>query len=210
MGWKLTMTVIDSAEFYENEKILYDLGFDDLEKIRPENLGDVFFPNSQEVYIGKYQNKYIINANELALRLIDPFRVKYQRLVLSTHFPDAEICSMLLNSVTNLWGYSIIKDYNVVRAIVEDLDNPKIVDIGEPTLEEKIVKENNSEFDGEQVVFQVFKKYFGNSLDQMSDKFYETEMMGYKFSGVSKRESIQVKVRKKKWWKRLLFTHSLR
>jgi hypothetical protein len=139
---------------------------------------------------------------------------------LSRIFPNSEICSIVLHSAVNLWGYAVTQNGQIIRARAGSADDGTFVEIGEPLEEEKELLSKsklddngnriyflndsldepfNEDQVGENYVFSICKRYFGEELDRADDLLFETTLTGYSFQTSTKRYP-GVKDKKKSNW----------
>ena len=146
-------------------------------------------------------------------------------------FPNSEICSIVLHSAVNLWGYSVTQNGQKIRARAGSADDGTFVEIGEPLEEEKELLSKsklddngnrtyllddfpnepfNEDQVGENFVFSICKRYFDEELDCADDLLFETTLTGYRFETVKQRTSTQQTNKQnsidkidnvKPWWK---------
>jgi hypothetical protein len=120
-------------------------------------------------------------------------------------FPIGEICSVVLQSVINIWGFSLIKDGKKIRVKSGNADTGTTVDAGQPLDQELELLSKarinpdgtryyqfgddvyNEDQVGENFVFQIYSRYTGIPLDQDDELLFETSFAGYKIFP-SKRE----------------------
>jgi hypothetical protein len=149
--------------------------------------------------------------------------------ILKRTFPNSEICSIVLQSTVNLWAYSVIKNGQKIRTRAGSADDGTFIEIGEPLEEEKNLL-NKSTVDnegnrtylledfpdeqftedqvGENFVFAICSRYFGEQLDSADDVLFETLLTGYSYSHadthqpdaqqLAYKESVS---KVKPWWK---------
>ncbi len=198
MGWKASFIIIDSNKEIEEKELLKNVGFNRLRATRKVDFSVAMNPKKNQVYFGRYNGRIIICEE----RLPETFMKRKEttvEMVLAHYFPDTEICSLILNSVTNYWGYSISKNNKKKRIRSGDTEEGLIIDFGTPLKEEeplldqlKIDEKGKRLFYleghadaltedqvGESFVFKIAKRYFGEELDRADDLLFETEFQGY-------------------------------
>ncbi len=201
MGWKASMIIINPRVEVDMEKLLHDLGFKKLKKINDQPLDDAIYPNDDEVYIGIYEDNLLICASDLPMMFFDEHINEIEKIFLN-RFPDSEVCSIVLQSTVNLWGYSILKNGNKFRTRAGSADDGTFIDVGEPLEQEKALFAKSTvdtrgnrmyKFEdlpgelltedqvGENFVFEICGRYFGESLDSADELLFDTVMTGYKF-----------------------------
>jgi hypothetical protein len=195
MRWKISSIIINPKANIENEKLLEEFGFSNLQKIQDEPYDVAIYPAPDKVYIGTYKNNLIISANNLPMEFFSKSLSPLEEKLISL-FPGSEICAVSLNSVINNWGYAVIKQGRKVRARTGDADRGTVLDYGEP-LEEELSLLSTSKLDengqriyyleknggepyfehqvGENFVFEILKKYTGALLD------HDKELLGANF-----------------------------
>lgn len=232
MGWKASMIIINSEQTFDQQELFESLGYFELEKKGSEYFDSIMNPEEDLLYIGKYKGNTIICMQDLPLESMDA-ALSNAESILSLKFPDTDITTFVLHSVVNLWGYSIAKNGKKLRVRVGSSEGGTMVDFGEMIEEEKELfaqsklNENGARvfvFDdmpeeqfkedqvGENFVFDISRKYFGESLDAC-DELLETKLEGYTFvkrnvQMAVERERVLVandstpnKESKKPWWR---------
>lgn len=218
MGWKASAIIVHSSKETDPKSLLSELGFSNLSKIKDRTVEEVINPGRKEVYIGRYKNNLIICTPDLPMNFIED-KSGHAEKVLIDKFPDAEICSIVLHSVVNLWGYAIIKDGQKIRARAGSADDGTFVEFGEPLKEEldllsksRVNAEGKREYTfedypdepmtedqvGEEFVFEITGKYLGEQLDSCDDFLFETKLEGYSYSRIINPSSV---LAGKPWWK---------
>lgn len=201
MGWKASMIIVNNPTSFDYDLILNKLGFKGYSLYNSKNVGDIFyFYSNNEVYIGEYKNNLIICNWILPENLLLDKSTDMEINLLSL-FPSSEICVIELVSTVNFWGFKIFKNQKLIRHKVGDADQGTLIDIGEPLPEELellnksfIDDEGNRKYNleededepysedqvGEEFVFEIVSRYFGQRLDEADEFFDETLLTGYK------------------------------
>jgi len=223
MGWKSSTIIVNSDKEVDEPELLKDLGFDNLKEVVKEPFEVAINPDEGKVYIGRYKNNLLICAQDLPMTFLEEAISKGEK-VLSKYFPDTEICSIVLHSVVNLWGYSVSKNGQKIRVRAGSSDNGTMVEYGEPLKQEidllskAKIDENGKriyQFDdfpdesfeedqvGENFVFELSSRYFGQNLDMSDDLLFETELKGYEFNSTIRNPKSEIEKEKKsnKWLK---------
>jgi len=201
MGWKASAIIINKPTQVDNETLLTELGFNNLTRIEDEPFEVAINPDDNKVYIGSYKNNLLVCASDIPTQFFDenetPIEKTFNRI-----FPNSEICSIVLHSAINLWGYSVTRNGKKIRARAGNSDDGTFVEIGEPLDEEKELlsksklDENGNkvyvldEFPdetfsedqvGENFVFLICKRYFDQELDSAHDLLFKTTLTGYQY-----------------------------
>ena len=229
MGWKASMIVVNSDNEVDKNDLLESLECYELEKIDDQYLDSIMNPDDGEIYIGKYNGNTILCVQDLPLTFMDE-NISRTESILSKYFPDTEIASFVLHSVVNLWGYSISKNGEKMRVRAGSAEGGQIVEHGSPLKEEEALfsqsRTNESGerifvFDdmpedqfqddqvGENFVFDLSVRYFGESLDASDKLLFETPFEGYRFSKskpvkeepVQEVRAVKKEEPKRPWWK---------
>ncbi len=221
MGWKLSMIVVDSNAEFNDKELLTSLGYKQFEKVEKQPFEICMNPDEGALYIGRFKGNILICARNLPLTFLDKSVSKGEQ-VLSETFPDSEISSLVLHSAVNLWGYSVTKDKKKVRVRAGNSDSGTMVDFGNPLeqefdlLSKSTMDENgvrtyvfddlpNEPFHedqvGENFVFELASRYFGENLDEADEKLFETELQGYKLGNLVQepKNEDQNKNKPKRW-----------
>ena len=201
MGWKASAIIVHSNKETDHKSLLSELGFSVLSPIKDRTVEEVINPKDNEVYIGRYKNNLIICASDMPMNFLEG-ESEHARKVLTDTFPDAEICSFVLHSVVNLWGYSVFKDSQCIRARAGS-SGGTFLDFGEPLKEElELLSKSHIGANGKRVylfedypdepmsedqvgenfVFEIAGKYLGEPLDSCDDFLFETRLAGYSYS----------------------------
>ena len=227
MGWKASTIIIHKPTEINNEKLLQELGFDNLRKIEDEPFEIAIYPDNHKVYIGTYKDNLLICASDLPMHFFEENKTSTEK-ILYRLFPNSEICSIILQSTVNLWGYSVSVNGQKIRARAGSSDDGTFIELGEPLDEEKEllskskVDENGNriylldEFPdepfneaqvGENFVFLICKRYFEEELDSADELLFETNLTGYKYSKLKHIKTEKNKRQEtansdiKQWWK---------
>lgn len=212
MGWKASMIIIHQPGEVNHRELLKRLGFINLNKIADQPLGSAVYLREEKIYIGNYKNNLLICEANLPYTFFNEKPVFTEELL--THiFPDKEIAVIVLHSVVNLWGFSIIKNSKRIRTRAGD-HTGNLIDFGAPLKEEEYLlgksfideetgkrmylldgwKEPCTEdATGEEFVFAICSRYFGQKLSE-ADELFDTELTGYE---VAKN----LPARPRPWWK---------
>ena len=211
MGWKASTIIINKPTQVDNEDLLKTLGYDNLTKIEDEPFEVAINPDDNKVYIGIYKDNLLICAPDIPMQFFEDNETHTEK-TLNQIFPNSEICSIVLHSAVNLWGYSITQNGQKIRARAGSADDGTFVEIGEPLEEEKELLSKsklddngnrtyllddfpdepfNEDQVGENFVFSICKRYFDEELDSADDLLFETTLTGYKFEKVKQRTSTQ-------------------
>lgn len=222
MGWKLSAIIIDTVE--DTEKVLSCFNFSDFEYYQTEALETVMLPKANEIYIDTYNKKTIICVDVFPQEIIESRNPELENKLI-TLFPNSEICCLILHSGVNLWGYSLIKNGEKIRARAGWSDVGTTVESGDPIKEElellsksRINDSGKREYwfeenpgnpfqedqVGENFVFKIMERYF-TVEDIYDEHLFEADFKGYKFTLKSELQSesnhtMPTVVVKKPWW----------
>ena len=195
-----------------------------MKKIGDEPFEVAINPDNNKVYIGTYKDNLLICAANIPMQFFEDKETQSEKILIKA-FPTSEICSIVLHSAVNLWGYSVTKNGEKIRARAGSSDDGTFIEMGVPLEEEKellskaTVHNDGSrtyifeDFDGdpmtedqigENFVFEICSRYFGEQLDRADDLLFETTLTGYSFSN-SNTTPITTQQQKetdtKPWWK---------
>ena len=205
MGWKASFIAIKPANSsFSDEKILSELGYKGLKPEKPTDFSRVISPRDEtKVYVGRYQDCLLIcdaNISEEVFRIKNKLSTIEQHLVFM--FPKASIGIFHLHSVSSSWAYSIFEKGKKIRAKFGFADEGVLSDFGAPLPEEQPFSDNfflneegerlfkTDDFEqgeteeslGEEFVFAVSSRFFGQPLDQAGDAVFDTQMKAFSFS----------------------------
>jgi hypothetical protein len=227
MGWKASAIIIHKPTQVDNEELLKELGLVNLTRIADEPFEVAIYPDDNKVYIGTYKDNLLVCQPDIPMQFFEDFETPTEK-ILKQKFPNAEICSIILQSTVNLWGYSVTRNGQKIRARAGSSDDGTFVELGEPLDEEKELlsksrlDENgnriywlddfpdepfNEDQVGENFVFSICKRYFGEELDRADDLLFETTLAGYKYRKTTKAEKSVIQQgqqrtdNSKPWWK---------
>jgi hypothetical protein len=227
MGWKASTIIIHKPTKIDNEELLQELGFGNLTKIEDEPFEVAINPDDNKVYIGSYKDNLLICAPDIPMQFFEDFETPTEK-ILKEKFPNSEICSIILQSTVNLWGYSVTVNGQKIRARAGSADDGTFVELGEPLDEEKNflskskLDENgnriyllddfpeepfNEDQVGENFVFSICKRYFDEELDSADTLLFDTTLTGYNYKRTTRKETNITKQEQQKtddtkpWWK---------
>ncbi|MFB6453982.1 hypothetical protein ACE38W_01830 [Chitinophaga sp. Hz27] len=168
------------------------------------------YPVFGNAYIGYYNDCLIITDFAWPEGCMSAELSEIER-ILSAAFPDAEICSLLLYPPVNLWGYSIVKNGEKIRARAGAATVGTFLEMGIPLDEERPLF-GNCTVDGEgnkvylrdgifyeedhvghTFVAAVAERYIGEPLDNEASPLYATPFKGYRY--------LPERPVAKPWWK---------
>ena len=217
MGWKTATVIVNNTNDINFKSLLEELGFTKFERIEDEPYEVAMNPGDNTVFIGKYKDILLITSWEIADKFFYENNSAYPDLLIKL-FPRSEICSLVLHSGVNLWGYAVIKDGQLIRARSGSAQDGTFIDIGEPLPEEMEILSRSTlhedgtrtysykEYDaepmsedqvGEEFVFAVSGRYFDEQL-HTDDLLFDTMLEGYTYTKMITDETV---VSKKPWWK---------
>lgn len=222
MGWKASTIIVHQPSEVNYENLLNRLGFTNLRPIEDEPFESTIYPEEGNVYIGLYKNNLLICERDITHDFIgtdEPVLIK----TLTEFFPNNEMCAITLHSAVNLWGYTVMKNSKILRARAGDADNGTYLDQGDPLPEEKELLSKSTldkngkriyqleDFPdepfqedqvGENFVFAICKRYFGEELDQLDDSFFEIMLKGFSHGeSASPTQPKPITPTTKPWWK---------
>ena len=226
MGWKASSIIISPKTDINFEETLNKLGFTNLTKIEDEPYEIAAYPDKDKIYIGTYKNSLILSVEDIPIQFLSEGLTDFENKLIGL-FPNTEICAISLHSAVNHWGFAVIKNGQKIRAKAGDADSGTIIDFGEPLEEEKELLSSSTINDsgertyvfdddddemtedqvGENFVFEMFKRYTGESLDSDDDLLFESSFSGYQTSKPLRKSPIQHTKpnndipMQKPWWK---------
>jgi hypothetical protein len=114
MGWKASTIIIHKPTQIDHKQLLKDLGFENLIAIENEPFEVAINPDDHKVYIGSYLDNLLICAPDIPMYFFEAVEYPIEK-ILNQLFPGSEICSIVLHSGVNLWGYSVTKNGEKIR-----------------------------------------------------------------------------------------------
>ncbi|RZJ65576.1 MAG: hypothetical protein EOO50_13055 [Flavobacterium sp.] len=208
MGWKASFIAISDSGSKNHEQLLSGLGFSGVEKIGSKAFESVINPLKGEVYIGTYRNNLIICTHDLPMESLSmPTKLTTAESFLCDSFPTAEIGSVVLHSVVDLWGFSLVKNREKIRCFGGTSDEGIFADEGKPLMEETKFYEGpahdheENEFDGESITFAFCSRFLGKPLDEARDDLFDTKLQGYSYTFESdESDMLKSTLEKKSRW----------
>ncbi|WP_055444916.1 DUF6928 family protein [Lacinutrix himadriensis] len=226
MGWKLSTIFINSNKEINDVELFNSLGFQDITPIEPKAFEEILNPEDGELYIGHYKDSTILCIPTLPYLFLEASLSNEESILMNT-FPNTDISSLVLQSVVNFWGFTLIKDGTKVRAKGGSSEEGLLVDFGTPLKEElELLKNSKINADGERVyhldaypdeeftedelgeeyVFKVCERYIGATLDHADDLLFETKFRGYSYKDTHEDSKQSEKIEKKtKWIKFIIY-----
>ena len=221
------MIFANSNADFHLEELFSSMGIYELKKVDKQPFDAIMNPDDDKIYIGKFKGNTIICMQDIPLESFDESMSRAE-IALSNSFSHSDVVTFALHSVVNLWGYSIVRNGKKIRVRTGSAEGGTMIEYGNITEEEeglmsqsRINENGNRVFNidglpdeefsedqvGENFVFNISAKYFGESLD-CSDQIFETEFDGYTFSKkkprikseLENKEQREVK-KTKPWWK---------
>ncbi len=221
MGWKASTIIIKNPSKVDKEQLLKDLGLVNLKKIEDESFNVAINPDDNKVYIGTYKDNLLICVQDIPMQFFEDNETSTEKKVIQL-FPNSEICSIILHSAVNLWGYSVIKKGKKIRARAGSSEDGTFVEFGEPLEEEKeLLSKSTIDEDGQKIyifddiddepmtedqvgenfVFAVCKRYFGEELDRADDLLFESTLTGYSYQKFINKADSNSETKSPKWLK---------
>ncbi|MCR9252582.1 MAG: hypothetical protein NXI20_19335 [bacterium] len=221
MGWKCSVLIISNVTEYVESDVLKALGFSNYEPIGDSYLESAIYPRDNSLFIGAHKNNLLICSDMIAVECLEP-EIGPIESNLARVFPESEICALSLQSVVNHWGYSISKNNIKIRARAGDSESGTVFDFGDPLPEEKDLLDKSKLNDegvriytfedypdepmtedqvGEEFVFELYNRYFGERLD-MTEDLFEVKLQKYgqlEPQHSPENQTSQAKSNKK-WW----------
>jgi len=226
MGWKLSTLFINSNKKINDIELFRSLGFKNVSPIASKTFEEVMNPEDDELYIGNYNGNTIICIPTLHNTLLDETLQEDEKVLVNT-FPNSEISGLLLHSVVNFWGFTLIKNGEKIRVKAGSSEDGTIIDFGKPLAEElEFLNKSIINKDGERVyrlddypdedftedqlgenfVFNLSKRYLKESLDSSEELLFETSFKGYSYSetaiDLEQSKNIGKQIR---WYKYILY-----
>ncbi len=194
MGWKAFAVFATATPGYFGtapphdpaaaEALRAQLGLEDYERVGEQDFDDAIYPDSNALFIGAYPGGCILCAQDLATAFFDPAaqrRIKglrgdaeaFRLRLLALH-PQGEVMAIVLHSVVNLWGYSVYAQGRLLRSAAGASDEGLFANAGTPLPEELAVLQRcpidrvDEEGEGEELVFEVSARMFGQRLDSLN------------------------------------------
>mgnify|MGYP007079438759 FL=1 len=194
MGWKTSMVIVNNYSLFSNYELLHELGYQKLKKIGTQTLEDALYPKDGELFIGRFKNNIIICETDLAYNTLNEKLSNEEFRLNELLKKNTEICGFVLHSGNNIYGYSISQNSKRIRVKAGSSDDGIIIDVGQVLQEEQEVlnefilvplKDGFQELKrteyaedqiGEDLVFNISKRYFGERLDLAEDKLFNIKM----------------------------------
>lgn len=180
MSWKANATIFRSTQKVHDVNLLKALGYNFVQN-RNSNLDRQLY--TQKYFcIGEYKDITIICHEELTLLGVAISKKSNFEKIICSNFQPEIMLSFGLQGSMNVYGYSLIENNIKIRVNAGSLQG-KIYEFGNRTKEEELVYienvlKNSERFDvkdkriiesyfGEELVFELSKRFFGQRLDQL-------------------------------------------
>lgn len=242
MGWKASTIFIRPKVTISGKEIFEGLGFCNVTDSDPEPFEIAQYPTDGRYFVGEYNGCTILSGDLLTTDLFASVGSEYEKKLVAM-FPDVEVCAVDLHSSTNMWGYIVFQNGKRVRERLGDYSGT-MWDNGDPVEEEKYLlscsqvgpdgkrtyrlredqeKPYSEDQVGENFVFEMYRRYTGDSLNNMSDELFNHMFDGFnlelpkfdlqaKIQEMQKEQLIQQQSRqqipqtaqnseRKQWWK---------
>lgn len=201
MGWKLSAIFINSIKQIDDVELFSNLGYKNVTPLPSKFFEEILNPKEGELYISTYKGNTILCIPTLPYLFLEE-TLRDEETVLIKTFPNAEISSLVLQSVVNFYGFTLIKSGNKIRAKGGSADDGVAVDFGEPLKEEiELLKKSKINRDGERVyvlddypneeftedqlgedfIFKMSERYLGKQIDYEDDLLFKIEFRGYSY-----------------------------
>ncbi|WP_452224407.1 DUF6928 family protein [Lacinutrix chionoecetis] len=220
MGWKLSAIFINTNKQIDEIELFQNLGFENVKPIASKAFEEILNPVEGELYIGSYKGTTILCIPALPYSFLEE-GLKQEEVVLVNAFPDTEISGLMLHSVVNFYGYTLIKNGEKIRVKGGSADDGVVVDFGPPLQEEiAILKKSKLNADGDRIyrlddypdedftedqlgenfVFELSERYIGETLDSAEDLLFETTFRGYSYTDTEAQIKETKKIKKRTQW----------
>lgn len=194
MGWKASCVFVNwgRQDYFETfpeinvphtQEVLRQLGYSGYNSIGKAALETAIYPRNGAIYAGAFEEGFILAEDHLPAWLIAQDKsaeisgrgIGTQQFAhsLLELYPEARICSLVLHSVVNLWGFSWYENGKLLRASWGASDNGLMLDYGAPLPEELHFRQQqdlmeNIGSEGEELCFAVSERILGQRLDKFS------------------------------------------
>jgi hypothetical protein len=196
VGWKIfAIFATDRADGYFGSLPAHDSGSAErlMERLHLENYDFVqlstfdqgMYPPKETLFLGSYADGMALCEldlpchffNEEAGRAIGGNRTQSEafKADILGLYPTGQVLILILHSVVNLWGYSVYANGKLVRSAAGAADDGLIVDLGATLPEEAEIlarcpiERIDEEGLGEELVFEVARRVFGNRIDAFDE-----------------------------------------
>lgn len=225
------MIVVKPVEQFDRDALLAGLGFQDYVQVEETTLEKAIYPYDDKVYIGQYQDCLIICDVMLSSSCLTAELSAEEEFLMKT-FPYTEIGVFVLQSTVNFWGYAVLADGQKIRARAGSSDDGTFLDHGGPLAQEMaLLAKSTVDADGyrmytmddypdepmtedqmgEEFVFELSSRFFGEKLDRADDLLFETAFVGFgphaqaassaSNTAQTAQPSVQSTPAPKPWWK---------
>ena len=209
MGWKCAFVVVSNTEEKDPEALLRELGYGNLSPAAADSFDVAMYPRDGKAYVGHFNGHLVIADEFLAIESLEE-GLNDQEQVLLNRYPGSEIASFSLHSVTNFWGYSLVRNGQKIRLRAGFSNDGVIMEEGDPLPEEaellsksKVNAEGIREYwldddqeepyedaeVGEEFVFQLASRYFDRPLDHADNLIFETKLQAWRVAASDATDS---------------------
>jgi hypothetical protein len=194
MGWKASCVFVNwgrqdyfetfpEIDVHRTQEVLQRLGYSGYDAAGTEVLETAIYPRNGAIYAGAFAEGFILaedhmpawliaqdKSDKISGRSIGTQQFAHRLLEL---YPKARICSLVLHSVVNLWGFSWYENGKLLRTSWGAADNGLVLDYGAPLPEELQFRlqpdlMDNIGSEGEELCFAVAERILGQRLDKFS------------------------------------------
>ncbi len=163
-------------------ELLDELGFKNYRQISYLNFDKEVNTQNKELFIGAYEQGFILCEANLACELFaddkqklipnrDPKYIRIKEKILD-YYPHGQVLAIVLHSTVKLWGYSLYENGELIRSAAGSADDGQFTDYGEFLNEENQFFEKNdynsliAKGRGEDFTLAVCKRYWGEFINK--------------------------------------------
>jgi hypothetical protein len=211
MGWKSFFIVIKPVTEFDLPTLMEGLGYDHLVPSGETTFETAIYPHDDTVYIGQYEDCLIICDVVLSSGCLTEEITHEEKFLMKT-FPNTEIGAFVLQSTVNFWGYAVLADGQKIRARAGSSDDGTFLDHGSPLSQEfMLLAQSTLEEDGSRIynlesfpdepmtedqmgedfVFMLTERFFGQRLDSSDDLLFETKFQAYGEQPISSESEVK-------------------
>ena len=179
MNWKLNMLLLKGIKSNVNTSAIVNLlamynGMEKYQLVGHTTLDKCLNPANDNLYIGRFNNTFIITESNLPKVFYNDPPNKIEELMLGLTRNNNEMLSLVLDNSKYLWGYAFIKNQDKIKCKLASQDKGVIID-GESQedtdneLLQKLKIIDKGYLEGESKVFTLMDSFINTRLDTSSE-----------------------------------------
>ena len=188
MSWKLNMLILKGINPDVDTSVIVNLiamynGMEKYQLVGHTTLDKCLNPANDNLYIGRFNNTFIITESNLPKVFYNDPPDKIEELMLGLTRNDNEMLSLVLDNSKYLWGYAYMKNQDKIKCKLVSQDKGTIIDGGsqddtDNELLHKLKTIDKEHLERESKVFALMDSFINTRLDT-SNELLDTRMSVY-------------------------------